>query len=75
MIRFAAVAAKGTGGAARRGVRWVVAAAVLLAGLVAANAATGHIERASYWPDPAPDTSVTWRSGTISTPSRSANQR
>jgi len=31
---------------------------VLLAGLVLATVASGHIERASYFPDPAPDTSV-----------------
>jgi hypothetical protein len=30
----------------------------ILAGLVLATAASGHIERASYWPDPAPDNSV-----------------
>ncbi len=30
----------------------------MLAGLLCAAVASGHIERASYWPDPAPDTSV-----------------
>jgi hypothetical protein len=38
--------------------RAIVAAAVLGA-LILANAASGHIERASYWPDPGADTSVT----------------
>jgi hypothetical protein len=40
--------------AARRG----VVALALLAALAVAAIASGHIERASYWPDPAPDTSV-----------------
>jgi hypothetical protein len=31
---------------------------VLLAALLVAAIASGHLERASYWPDPAPDTSV-----------------
>jgi hypothetical protein len=35
----------------------VIAASVLVA-LCLAGAASAHIERASYWPDPAPDTSV-----------------
>jgi hypothetical protein len=40
--------------------RWaVVGALALLAGLlVMVTGASGHIERASYWPNPAPDTSV-----------------
>jgi hypothetical protein len=33
-------------------------AVAILAGLILATAASGHIERASYWPDPAPDNSV-----------------
>ena len=35
----------------------VIAATVI--GLVAPGVAMGHLERPSYWPDPAPDTSVT----------------
>jgi hypothetical protein len=35
-----------------------VVAFVLLAALALAAIASGHIERASYWPDPAPDKSV-----------------
>jgi hypothetical protein len=35
-----------------------VCAAVILAALLAAAGASAHIERASYWPDPAPDDSV-----------------
>jgi Right handed beta helix region len=42
------------GKAARRS----IVAAALLALLVLAAVAYGHIERASYWPDPAPDASV-----------------
>ncbi|MEK6252669.1 MAG: right-handed parallel beta-helix repeat-containing protein [Actinomycetota bacterium] len=42
------------GKAARRG----IVAAALLAALLVAAVASGHIERASYWPNPAPDTSV-----------------
>jgi hypothetical protein len=38
--------------------RWVVPSAALLAALILATVASGHIERASYWPDPAPDGSV-----------------
>ena len=38
--------------------RTAVGAAVILGVLVLATAASGHIERASYWPDPAADTSV-----------------
>jgi hypothetical protein len=38
--------------------RWQVAIAVALLGLVIPAAATAHLERPSYWPDPAPDTSV-----------------
>ncbi len=54
----------GKGGArGRRGFRWLVVAAILLGGLVLVNVASGHIERASYWPDPAPDTSVTPAAG------------
>src|SRR4029450_37302 len=34
-------------------------AAAILAALVVPAVAFAHIERASYWPDPAPDTSVT----------------
>ncbi len=38
--------------------RRVVGALLILAALVVPAAALGHIERASYWPDPAPDNSV-----------------
>ena len=48
----------GNGGAPTRGIRWAIGAAVLLAMLIAAAVASGHIERASYWPDPAPDNAV-----------------
>ena len=37
----------------------LVAALALVALSVAAASAFAHVERASYWPDPAPDTSVT----------------
>ena len=38
----------------------LIAVGVLVAaGAVAVSTASAHIERASYWPDPAPDTSVT----------------
>src|SRR5213593_1634243 len=49
-----------TGGTGRsNGRRRLVAIALALAGLIALPAlALAHIERASYWPDPAPDTSV-----------------
>ena len=41
----------------RRGVMLVAIAVAAIAVLVP-SLAFGHIERASYWPDPAPDTSV-----------------
>src|SRR4051812_4582789 len=41
---------------ARRGLAALTTVGVVA--LVAAGATSGHIERASYWPDPAPDTSI-----------------
>jgi hypothetical protein len=41
-----------------RGIRWKVALAGAALGLVVPGAALAHLERPSYWPDPAPDTSV-----------------
>ncbi|MGH2980558.1 MAG: hypothetical protein ACRDKV_00755 [Solirubrobacterales bacterium] len=38
--------------------RRTIGAAVVVGALVLPATASGHIERASYWPDPAPDTSV-----------------
>src|SRR5918994_6164162 len=40
---------------------WSLAAVAVAAGLIALvpTLASAHIERASYWPDPGPDTSVT----------------
>jgi parallel beta helix pectate lyase-like protein len=50
---------KGKGGAtAGSPARKAVACLILLVALVLAAVASGHIERASYWPDPAPDRSV-----------------
>src|SRR5881392_1857041 len=44
----------------KAGCRWCVGlAAALLSVLLAPALASAHIERASYWPDPAPDCSVT----------------
>jgi hypothetical protein len=41
------------------GRKWLVALAFGLVALIAfPSLASGHIERASYWPDPAPDTSI-----------------
>src|SRR3954462_919801 len=37
----------------------VLVTAVSLGALLAPSLASAHIERASYWPDPAPDCSVT----------------
>src|SRR5437588_5900727 len=37
----------------------VVVAAAVIAALVLPGIASAHIERASYWPDPAPDCSIT----------------
>jgi hypothetical protein len=37
---------------------YCIAAAMVVAALLMPAFATAHIERASYWPDPAPDTSV-----------------
>ncbi len=46
--------------ASRRGRLWIVALTVLAAtAVLVATQASAHVERASYWPDPAPDTSVT----------------
>ncbi|MGI8845424.1 MAG: hypothetical protein ACR2HC_04505, partial [Thermoleophilaceae bacterium] len=45
--------------ASRRGRAWLAALALLIAtATLVANQASAHVERASYWPDPAPDTSV-----------------
>jgi hypothetical protein len=44
-------------------VRRGIVALVLLAALALAAVASGHIERASYWPDPAADTSVSPAAG------------
>ncbi len=41
------------------GKRTIAAAAALITMLAAAATVSAHIERASYWPDPAPDRSVT----------------
>jgi hypothetical protein len=41
----------------------VVLTAAMLLALVIATVASGHIERASYWPDPAPDNSVSPAAG------------
>ena len=43
-----------------QGIRWalIALAALSVAVVVAVTTASAHIERASYWPDPAPDTSV-----------------
>ena len=42
-----------------RGNRWYLMIAAVLICLVVPAAAFAHLERPSYWPDPAPDTSVT----------------
>ncbi len=41
-----------------RGIRWQVAIIAAVLGLVLPGAALAHLERPSYWPDPAPDSSV-----------------
>jgi hypothetical protein len=41
-----------------RGNAWRLTLATLIAGLALPGAAMAHLERPSYWPDPAPDTSV-----------------
>src|SRR5437764_10021894 len=46
-------------GALMRSKSFVVVAAALVAALILPAIASAHIERASYWPDPAPDCSVT----------------
>src|SRR3954467_12266383 len=38
---------------------WAAVAAALIGALTLPAVASAHIERASYWPDPAPDCSVT----------------
>ena len=38
--------------------RRIVFAVLVFAGLAVPAIATGHIERASYWPDPAADTTI-----------------
>src|SRR5437764_13121659 len=45
-------------GALMRSKSFVVVAAALVAALILPAIASAHIERASYWPDPAPDCSV-----------------
>ncbi len=47
----------------RRARRPIVAGAVAAASLVLPAFAFGHLERPSYWPDPAPDTSVSPAAG------------
>jgi hypothetical protein len=47
----------------KRGNRRTVVLAAMVVGLVAPGAALAHLERPSYWPDPAPDTSVTPAAG------------
>src|SRR2546421_3151241 len=46
-------------GALMRSKSFVVVAAALVAALILPAIASAHVERASYWPDPAPDCSVT----------------
>src|SRR5438067_11798235 len=46
-------------GALMRSKSFVVVAAALVAALILPAIASAHIERASYWPDPAADCSVT----------------
>ena len=41
-----------------RGTRWHVVVCVALFGLALPGVAVAHLERPSYWPNPAPDTSV-----------------
>jgi hypothetical protein len=48
----------GRGSSARKSIPGLLLAAALTLGLVFAATTSGHIERASYWPDPAADTSV-----------------
>jgi Right handed beta helix region len=48
-----------TGGYAPPMRRLVLAAAAALSLFLAASPAFAHVERPSYWPDPAPDTSIT----------------
>lgn len=45
------------------GNRWKATLGAILIGLVAPGAALAHLERPSYWPDPAPDTSITPAAG------------
>ena len=54
----------------KAGCRWCVGlAAALLSVLLAPALASAHVERASYWPDPAPDCSVTpCAGGAVPTP-------
>ena len=41
-----------------RGNRWKLTFGATLLALIVPGAAFAHLERPSYWPDPAPDTSV-----------------
>ena len=43
--------------------RSVVAVVVVLSALLCSAVASAHVERSSYWPDPAPDTSITPAAG------------
>src|SRR5436309_6006308 len=45
-------------GALMRSKSFVVVAAALVAALILPAIASAHIERASYWPDPAPDCTI-----------------
>ena len=49
------MAGRGETGSRRRR-SWLIGPAVALTALIGAPAALAHIERASYWPDPGPDT-------------------
>ncbi|MDX6371414.1 MAG: hypothetical protein QOD98_402, partial [Nocardioidaceae bacterium] len=42
----------------QRGNAWRLTLGMLIAGLAVPGTAAAHLERPSYWPDPAPDTSV-----------------
>ncbi|MBA3327946.1 MAG: right-handed parallel beta-helix repeat-containing protein [Solirubrobacterales bacterium] len=46
-----------------RGNRWKAALGATAIGLVVPGAALAHLERPSYWPDPAPDASITPAAG------------
>jgi hypothetical protein len=42
---------------------WLAGAGALILGLLVCGTASAHLERPSYWPDPAPDTSITPAAG------------